>query len=34
MSFLTNDDPERLDEKVDWLFRFLAAGQTEERFLT
>jgi dephospho-CoA kinase len=25
---LTNGDPERLDGKVDWLFRFLAAGQT------
>jgi len=27
---LTNDDPEGLDGKVDWLFRFLAAGQTEK----
>jgi dephospho-CoA kinase len=26
---LDNNDPERLDEKVDWLFRSLAAGRSE-----
>jgi dephospho-CoA kinase len=26
---LDNDDPQRLDEKVDWLLRYLAAGQSE-----
>jgi dephospho-CoA kinase len=30
---LANDDAERLDEKVDWLFEFMARGQTENATL-
>ncbi len=30
---LRNDDLQRLDEKVDWLFRLLAAGQSEHASL-
>jgi dephospho-CoA kinase len=30
---LPNDDPDGLDQKVDWLFEFLAAGQTESALL-
>ena len=30
---LGNDDPDGLDRKVDWLFAFLAAGETEDASL-
>ena len=30
---LGNDDPEGLDQKIDWLFTFLAAAQTESASL-